>query len=108
LAASPQGSGQPATDVTEDPELREIAAPVREAGKAPRPTVRATILRLCRDRFLRLRELAALLGRSPEALRDSYITGLVDEDLLELRYADNRSHPDQAYRTRNDSTRGAE
>jgi ATP-dependent DNA helicase RecG len=94
--------------VTEDPELRALAAPVRATGAAPRSTVRATILRLCRGRFLRLRELAELLGRSPDALRDSYITGLVNEDQLELRYAENRSHPDQAYRTRVDPARGAE
>lgn len=32
-------------DATRDPELQRIAAPVRESGKAPRSTVRATIVR---------------------------------------------------------------
>jgi len=100
LEPSPPDLEPSPPDLQDDPHLLELAAPVRASGKAPRELVRATVLGLCEGRFLRLRELGRLLDRSPETLRDSYVSGLVDEGHLELRYPENRSHPDQAYRTR--------
>lgn len=87
-----------------DPELLRIGAPVRESGKAHAPLVRATILALCTDQYLSLRDLSALLGRNQEGLRNSYVTSMVSEGLLELRYPDTPSHPDQAYRARQGDT----
>jgi len=89
----------PQEDPAQDPELLELAAPVRLKGKAPEEVVRRTILALCSERFLRLRDLSALLDRGAGTLRDRYVSKLVAEGLLETRYPDARNHPDQAYRS---------
>lgn len=103
LALSPPDLAPADVGAAGDALLWSLASPVREAGKAPAKLVRDTIVRLCTDRFLRVRELSQLLGRTPDTLRDAYISGMVDEGVLDLRYPENRSHPDQAYRTRSDS-----
>jgi len=79
-------------------ELVRIARPVRDAGATPQATVRSTILDLCSGRFLSLRELAELLNRSPEALRNEYISKMVRAGQLELRHPENPRHRQQAYR----------
>lgn len=81
-------------------ELDELARPVRERQRAPKELVRATILDLCRERFIALRTLAALLGRSPESLRIHHLLDLSKTGQLALRYPDRPSHPAQEYRTR--------
>ncbi len=100
LEPSPPDLEPSPPDLEEDPQLLELAAPVRASGKAAREIVRSAVLNLCKGRFLRLRELGSLLDRAPETLRDGYVSALVEEGRLELRYPENRSHPDQAYRTR--------
>ena len=80
-------------------EMLQIAASVRKTGSAPRTLVRETILKLCSGRYLRLAELARLLDRKPETLRDSYVSSMIREGMLELRYPEKPSHPDQSYRT---------
>ncbi|MDR2012954.1 MAG: putative DNA binding domain-containing protein [Rhodanobacter sp.] len=84
---------------SEDPALIALAGPVRNSGKASETTVRQTILALCRDRFLTMRDLAALLDRSVGTLRNQYVGQMVRAGLLDLRYQDTPSHRDQAYRT---------
>ena len=79
-------------------ELIQIARPVRDTGAAPQATVRATILALCSGRFLSLRELAGLLNRNQETLRNEYISKMVKSRQLELRHPDNPKHRQQAYR----------
>ena len=80
--------------------LLQIAKPVRDAGAAPRTMVRATILALCSGRYLSLRELAELLNRNPETLRNEYVSKMVRTGHLILRYPDQPRHRQQAYRTR--------
>jgi ATP-dependent DNA helicase RecG len=90
-----------------DMALLAIADPIRRSGKAPSEVVRAVILELCQGRFLRLRELSDLLDRKQESLRDNYISNLVAEGLLDLRFPGARNHPDQAYRTTQDALKDA-
>lgn len=80
-------------------ELVQRATPVRDKGAAPRKLVRDTILALCNRRFLNVRELAELLNRSPEALRNEYVSRMVRAGELELRYPDQPRHRQQAYRS---------
>lgn len=84
----------------EEQTLLAIAEPVRSTRRTDPAVTRATILSLCQDRFLSLRQLATLLDRGPETLRDGFVSPLVREGLLELRYPDKPSRRDQAYRTR--------
>jgi ATP-dependent DNA helicase RecG len=88
------------TSPDKDPGLLEIAAPVRSSRRANPLVIRTTILALCRDRYLAVRDLANLLQRQPGTLRDSYLTELVESGQLELRYPEQPNHPDQGYRTR--------
>ncbi|MCH1927739.1 hypothetical protein L6232_23375, partial [Shewanella sp. C31] len=55
------------------------------------------ILRLVAIRPLRLKELAELLGRTPDGLRNNYLSKLTDEGKLRLKYPDQVNHPKQAY-----------
>ena len=58
---------------------------------------RQTIAALCTSRFLTLKQLAELLGRNDEHLRNAYLAPMVSEGLLELRYPAATNRPDQAY-----------
>lgn len=100
----PAGEVTAATDPAGDPILIARARPVRESGAAPRSLVRDTILMLCTDRYLGLRDLSRLLLREQETVR-GYVTALVKDGLLDLRYPETPSHRDQAYRTR-EQTKG--
>jgi len=86
--------------------LLQLAKPVRDTGAAPREIVRATILALCSGRFLSLRELADLLDRNPETLRNEYITKMVKAGRLELRYPEQPRHRQQAYRSASEGEGG--
>jgi ATP-dependent DNA helicase RecG len=70
-------------------------------GKINSENMRKIILEICDDSFLSIKELANLLERDPKALQDQYLTPLLAEGLLELKYPEIKNHPDQAYRSKN-------
>ncbi|WP_194864922.1 ATP-binding protein [Alloalcanivorax profundimaris] len=78
-------------------ELKAIADPIAQRGKAPKEEVEAVILALCETAPLRLEELEALLGRSAEFLRKRYLLPLVRNRKLRLQYPTKPNHPRQAY-----------
>ena len=53
---------------------------------------------LCNDRWLTTRELGALLQRDADNLQTRFLTAMVREGQLELRFPDVPNRPDQAYR----------
>lgn len=73
---------------------------VSQSQRAKQEVVEQAILGLCQDTFLPLAELTQRLNRSPQRLRDAYLSKLVARGLLELRYPNNPTHPQQAYRTK--------
>ncbi|MBI5449774.1 MAG: putative DNA binding domain-containing protein [Gammaproteobacteria bacterium] len=79
--------------------LRGIAAPVAEKGKSDPTMVRSVILELCAGRYLTAEELGILLNRNPDGLRSRYLSPMVGEGLLRLRYPTSANRPDQAYIT---------
>lgn len=81
--------------------LFNIAAPVRNKGKVSKETMISTILLLCADDYLSLKELAVLLDRQSDSLRNHYINNMINDDLLVLRYPSTLNHPDQRYKTKN-------
>jgi ATP-dependent DNA helicase RecG len=87
-------------DVSQNPDLLELALPVTKKGKANADLVRATVLKLCEGRFLTLADLATLLGRSAVDLRQRFVKPLIASGLLERRYPQQPNHERQAYRTR--------
>ena len=78
-------------------DLRKIAAPVREKPEAKRQLMEATIVKLCRGRFLTLQQLADLLGRNEQTLRNDYIEDMVSDGRLRLRFPHNLKSPQQGY-----------
>lgn len=57
------------------------------------------ILELCRSRWLTRSELAELLERHPDGLRQRFLNPMVGHGLLRLRYPDKPNRADQAYTT---------
>lgn len=82
-----------------DPEVARLIEPVRGTRRADNQHIQAAILGLCQGRFLTLRQLAEILGRGMEGLRDRHVTPLVKAGKLGLKYPDKTSHRDQAYMT---------
>jgi hypothetical protein len=62
--------------------------------------MRTVIERLCREQWLSASEIAALVARDAEKLQSRFLTAMVREGRLELRYPAVPNRPDQAYRTR--------
>ena len=80
--------------------LLRLAAPARDKGKVPRALMESTILALCHGRWLSLRELARLLDREVDTLRNHYIRAMLDDGRLEARVPGNKTHRNQAYRAK--------
>jgi len=92
------GSSRPNGGSSSD--LDALIKRVSQSQRAKQEVVEQAILGLCQEEFLSLADLAQKLSRSPERLRDAYLSKLVARGLLELRYPDNPTHPQQAYRTK--------
>lgn len=61
--------------------------------------IRQAILIICENDFVSVEEIATMLSRSRDSVSVHYVSKMVKEGLLELRYPENISHPHQAYRT---------
>ena len=80
-------------------ELLKTAGVVREKGKAGKDIVKQVILQLCAKDYLSLRTLSNLLNRAPDSIRNHYLSPMLAEKLLELRYPEQPNHPQQGYKT---------
>ena len=78
--------------------LLPLAEPARKNKKLPVDQLKGVIQQLCESRWLATSELAALVDRDAEKLQSRFLTAMVREGTLELRYPDVRNRPDQAYR----------
>ncbi len=79
-------------------ELTALAKPVSQQARVSPALLRATLLDLCRGRFLGRRVLAQLLHRNPDDLLKRTLNPLVDEKSLKTAFL-SRSDPRQAYTT---------
>lgn len=86
--------------------LLPIAEPARKNKKLPVDQLKGIIQKLCDGRWLATSELAALVDRDAEKLQSRFLTAMVRESVLELRYPDVRNRPDQAYRKVGPSNKG--
>jgi len=80
--------------------LRKIIEAIDGKRKVPATVMEDTILNLCQEDYMSLRDIAGILRRTSDTLRIHYLNGMVKSGKLELRYSDKPSHPDQGYRTR--------
>ncbi|HUX38081.1 MAG TPA: RNA-binding domain-containing protein [Rectinemataceae bacterium] len=79
--------------------LNSIAKPIRATDRAKPEKVREVILELCRGQFITADELAILMSRNADHLRNRFLGPMVAEQLLQLRYPAVPQHPEQAYRS---------
>ncbi|WP_280549981.1 ATP-binding protein [Halomonas sp. 11-S5] len=79
--------------------LQRIAAPVAAAKRTQPEAMQTTLLKLCRGRYLTLRQLSELLQRSPKNIGERHVAPLVKAGKLELRYPNVPNHRQQGYRT---------
>ncbi len=77
--------------------LLAIAAPARNQRRLPHNEMGRLILELCRDCWLTRNELASLLARNPDGLRQRFLNPMLRRGMLRLRYPDKPNHADQAY-----------
>lgn len=59
-----------------------------------------TIQFLCSDIWVDLKTLSTILKRDPTALQIHYISKMLAEGLLELKYPETKNHPLQAYKSK--------
>lgn len=81
-----------------NPLVWAIGEPARAKARLAPESMKALILAMCTDRWLSSREVADALSREPQKLQTRFLTMLVREGLLELRYPGVPNRPDQAYR----------
>jgi ATP-dependent DNA helicase RecG len=85
-----------------DQQLWNIAELARKKKRLHPTTMEQIILRLCAQRPLMLKELAHLLERTSDGLRNNYLAKLLEEGKIRLKYPDQPNHPKQAYMTTKD------
>ena len=78
-------------------DLLEIATPARSQQRLQPAETEKLILRLCQNRWLSRNELAQLLDRHPDGLRQRFLNPMVGHGLIRLRYPDKPNRADQAY-----------
>lgn len=94
--ASPLAAG--ASPVS-NPLLLEIARPAREKKKLVPELTKRLIQRLCQNEPLTAEQLGESLDRRKEKLQENFLAQMVANGELQLRYPDQITHPEQAYRT---------
>jgi len=77
--------------------LWDIAASARQHKRLQPDAMERIILELCRGRWLTRNELAELLNRHPDGLRQRFLNPMVGHGILRLRYPDKPNRADQAY-----------
>lgn len=77
----------------------EIVKKVRNSKKAPKDSVVKAILEVCTNRYLTATEVATLLNRDVSSLRNHYLSQMIKDGLLELKFKE-RNHKNQAYITK--------
>lgn len=78
--------------------LWAVAEPARSKRKLPAAQMRSLIETLCATGWLTTRQLGELLARDPDNLQSRFLTAMVREGRLQLRYPEVPNRPDQAYR----------
>ena len=82
-----------------NPLLLEIARPAREKKKLVPELTKRLIQRLCQNEPLTAEQLGELLDRRKEKLQENFLAQMVANGELQLRYPDQLTHLEQAYRT---------
>ena len=93
------GSEHKAEDFEHGDELLAIATLARNQQRLPPDEMERIILELCQGHWLTRNQLAELLDRHPDGLRQRFLNPMVGHGILRLRYPDKPNRADQAYTT---------
>ncbi len=80
-----------------DNELWRISEVARKKRRLSPSVLEGVILELLEKKPLMLKELAHLLKRTPDGLRNNYLAKLLSEGKIRLKYPNQINHPKQAY-----------
>lgn len=80
-------------------QLPAIVEEVRSRQRSKPANVEAALLLLCQGRYVTAQELAESLQRGIESLKNHYISKLIRQGKLTLRFPKQPTHPAQAYQT---------
>ena len=83
-----------------EPLSQKVFSLLKGKKRASPEIIRQVILIICEGDFVTADEIAMMINRSRDTLSVHYIPRMVKVGLLELKYPENISHPNQAYRTR--------
>ena len=79
--------------------VHDISKVARQRRRIDINEMKEIILKLCEVRPLMLKELADLLDRSQDGIRNNYLSQLKADGKIKLRYPGQINHPQQAYIT---------
>lgn len=77
--------------------LWEISELARRKKRLSPNIMEEIITELCTQKPLMIRELADLVGRTPDGLRNNYLAKLLAKGKVKLKYPEQINHPKQAY-----------
>ena len=75
-------------------------------GKASIAQLQSMILAFCMEDFKTLEEIAKGVGKTIKYLKNGFIARMVNDGLLERKYPNIPTHPDQRYKTRHRDKEG--
>lgn len=79
--------------------IYDLSENVRNKQRAKKDEMEQVILKVCAVKELTLKELTEFLNRNHDTLRKAYLSRLLEEGKITLKYPNNINHPEQAYRT---------
>lgn len=77
--------------------LEELAEQPRAQNRLKRALMEAVVLKVCEGHYITLQAIAALVNRSPDALRNQYLSPMVKDQRLTLAFPRTPTHEKQAY-----------
>lgn len=77
--------------------LLQIATPARQQKRLLPKEMERILLALCHGKWLTRNQIAEIVDRNPESLRQRFLNPMVEHGLLRLRYPDKPNRTDQAY-----------
>jgi ATP-dependent DNA helicase RecG len=84
--------------------LFDIAKPASDKKRISSEAMRTIILELCRGQFIAISELAKLVNRTSQNIRQSHLKQLVAENKLRLAFPQAPNTPKQGYTSQDDNT----
>lgn len=83
----------------QDPRFLAMAKPARDKKKLIPSLTRTIIRNLCHGHYLTADQIGTLMDRGKEKLQKNFLADMVQDQQLQLRYPEQPTHPEQAYRT---------